>query len=86
MKKIFKILLILAAIIILGLGLAFLLIYGPNFGICLKKPSPQEYVGQAVKFMDNQGIYSAADEWKIERDETLKKAEDISSYEETYVL
>lgn len=86
MKKIFKILAISAVIIILGLGLAFALIYGPNFGIYLKKPSPQEYVQQAVKFMDDQGIYSGTDEWKTVRDETLKKAADIDSYEESYAL
>lgn len=86
MKKIFKILLISAVVIMLGLGLAFTLIYGPNFGIYLKKPSPQEYVQQAVKFMDDQGIYSDTDEWKTVREETLKKAADISSYEESYTL
>lgn len=84
MKRGFKILLVSAVVIMLGLGLAFVLLYGPSFGIYLKKPSPQEYVQQAVKYMDNQGIYSDSDEWKAVRDETLRKAADIGSYEESY--
>ena len=86
MKKLLKALLILAILAILGLGLAFLLIYGPNFGIYLKKPSPQSYVEQAVKAMDSQGIYSDSTEWKAVREETLEKAAHIGSYEEAYPL
>ena len=44
MKKAFKILIIAAILLVLVLGLAFVYIYGPNFGIYIKKPSPQEYV------------------------------------------
>lgn len=84
MKKAVKIILILLLVIILGLGIAFLLIYGPNFGIYLKKPSPQKYVQQAVEYMDNLGIYSGSDEWQTVKAETLRKAADIDSYEESY--
>lgn len=86
MKKAIKIILILAIVIIIGLGAAFVFIYGPNFGIYIKKPSAQEYVQQAVNFMDGQGIYSDTDEWKTVRAETLEKAESASSYEDTYDL
>ena len=86
MKKIFKIILIFSAIVILGFSAAFVLIYGPSFGIYLKKPSPQEYVSQAVKYMDNLGIYSSSDEWAVVRDETLRKAAKINSYEEAYPI
>lgn len=86
MKKIIIKLAAAAVIIMLGLVLAFGFIYGPNFGIYLKKPSPQEYVQQAVKFMDSQGIYSDTDEWKTVQKETLEKAENAGSYEELYPL
>lgn len=84
MKKAIKIIIISAVLITLGLGIAFLLIYGPSFGIYLKKPSPQEYVQQAVKDMDNLGIYSDSDKWQTVKAETLEKAADIASYEESY--
>ncbi len=61
-EKFLIILLILAVVTILVLRAAIVLIYGPNFGIYLKKPSPHGYVQQTVKFMDSQGIYSATDE------------------------
>lgn len=86
MKKTLIRLLITAAIIIFAAVLAFLFIYGPNFGIYLKKPDAQEYVRQAVKFMDAQGIYSETEKWKTVREETLKKATAIGSYEEAYPL
>lgn len=86
MKKAIKIILISVLLIVIGLGAAFVFLYGPNFGIYIKKPSAQEYVQQAVKFMDSQGIYSETDEWKTVRAETLEKAENAASYEETYEI
>lgn len=86
MKKLIRNILILLLVGVIGITVAFVLIYGPNFGIYLRKPSPQEYVQQAVKFMDNQGIYSDTDEWRVVRNETIDKASTMSSYEDTYEL
>ena len=86
MKKILKILIIALILLVLVLGLAFVYIYGPSFGIYIKKPSPQEYVEKAVQFMDSQGIYSDSDEWKAVREETLGKAASLGSYEEAYPI
>lgn len=86
MKKIIKTVLILALVLIIGVGTFFVLNYGSNFGIYLRKPTPQEYVQQAIKFMDSQGIYSGEAEWKTVREETLQKSADIGSYEEAYPL
>ena len=62
MKK--KILIISAVLltVVLAVLFFFLLIYGPNFGIYLQKPSPQDYGERALAFMDN-GYYSSTEEW-----------------------
>lgn len=86
MKKLLKALLTIVLLLVLCLVFAFVLLYGPNFGIYLKKPDPQQYVQQAVKYMDTQGIYSDTGEWNSVREETLRQAEAISSYEESYPL
>ena len=56
--------LILSAILlafVLAVLFFFLLLYGPNFGIYLRKPSPQAYGELALAFMEN-GYYSSAEE------------------------
>ena len=52
-----KILIFSAALltVVLALLLAFLLLYGPNFGIYLRKPSPQAY-GERALALDRKSV------------------------------
>lgn len=86
MKKAIKILIILIIVAVLALAAAFLVQYGENFGIYLKKPTPQAYVEKAVSFMDTQGIYAETDEWQTVKAETLEQAQDVDSYEASYEM
>ena len=63
MKKKFLILLAALLAVVLAVLFAFLLLYGPNFGVYLRKPSPQAYGERALAFMEN-GYYSSAEEWR----------------------
>lgn len=86
MKKALKILAIVIVAAVLLLGGAFVALYGENFGIYLKKPTPQAYVEKAVGIMGSQGIYADTDEWKAAKAETLAAAADAASIEETFGL
>ena len=80
--------LILSAIllaVVLAVLFFFLLLYGPNFGIYLRKPSPQAYGERALAFMEN-GYYSSAEEWweaKASAQDALRAAQ---SYEDTWPI
>ena len=80
--------LILSAILlafVLAVLFFFLLLYGPNFGIYLRKPSPQDYGERALAFMEN-GYYSSAEEWweaKASAQDALRAAQ---SYEDTWPI
>ena len=80
--------LILSAILlafVLAVLFFFLLLYGPNFGIYLRKPSPQAYGERALAFMEN-GYYSSAEEWweaKASAQDALRAAQ---SYEDTWPI
>lgn len=58
--------------------------YGPNFGIYILPQSPKQYVKQAVKLMDQQGIYADSAEWQDMKVTALEKAEKVSSFEESH--
>jgi len=85
MKK--KTLILSAALlaVVLAVLFAFLLLYGPNFGVYLRKPSPQAYGERALAFMEN-GYYSSAEEWweaKASAQDALRAAQ---SYEDTWPI
>ena len=76
-----------AVILILMLAgvLAFLLRYGPSFGIYLRRPSPQAYVKAALSFMEN-GYYSSTEEWMQAKAEALEELSEVISYEDTWPI
>lgn len=59
--------------------------YGPAFGIYIHKPTAEEYVQQAVSYMNN-GIYANTEEWQTVREDVLEKAKKIESYEQAHEL
>jgi hypothetical protein len=63
MKKKNLILPALLLAVVLAAIIAFLLLYGPTFGIYLRRPSPQAYGERALAFMEN-GYYSFTEEWR----------------------
>lgn len=86
MKKAVIIIITVIIVITLGLGFTFVYLYGPNFGVYLKKPDTLQYVEQALKFMDSQGIYSGSEEWENVKNEILSEADEKETFEETYPL
>ena len=85
MKK--KILILLAALlaVVLAVLFAFLLLYGPNFGVYLRKPSPQAYGERALAFMEN-GYYSSAEEWREAKAAAQDALRSAQSYEDTWPI
>ena len=80
--------LILSAILlafVLAVLFFFLLIYGPNFGIYLRKPSPQNYGERALAFMDN-GYYSSAEAWREAKAAAGDALRSAQSYEDTWPI
>ena len=82
-----KILIFSAALlaVVLALLLAFLLLYGPNFGIYLRKPSPQAYGERALAFMEN-GYYYSAEEWREAKAAAQDALRSAQSYEDTWPI
>lgn len=70
---------VLALILVAVLGLWKL---GPNYGIYLFPPSPQQYAEQALKQMD-QGYYATGPEWEEARERAIEATRDADSYEAT---
>ena len=85
MKK--KPLIFSAVLLALALAVlfAFLLLYGPNFGIYLRKPSAQSYGERALAFMEN-GYYSAAEEWREAKAAAQDALRTAQSYEDTWPI
>ena len=85
MKK--RILILPAALLVLiiAVSFAFLQLYGPNFGIYLHKPGPQEYGERALAFMDN-GYYSLTEDWREEKSAALEALQTAQSYEDTWPI
>ena len=80
--------LILSAILlafVLAVLFFFLLLYGPNFGIYLRKPSPQDYGERALAFMDN-GYYSSAEAWREAKAAAQDALRAAQSYEDTWPI
>ena len=85
MKK--KLLIILAPLLVLLLaaGVVFLALYGPSFGIYLRRPSPQAYGERALSFMEN-GYYASAGEWTEAKAEAREALSAAQSYEDTWPI
>ena len=83
MKK--KPLIFSAVLLALAVLFAFLLLYGPNFGIYLRKPSAQSYGERALAFMEN-GYYSAAEEWREAKAAAQDALRTAQSYEDTWPI
>lgn len=82
MKRFFKILLILSALVIV-LTLLFLYKYGPNFNIYLFPPSVKQYVDGALAKMNN-GINTKSKEWNETKSKVYDITKNMKSYEETH--
>ena len=85
MKKKFLILLAALLAVVLAVLFAFLLLYGPNFGVYLRKPSPQSYGERALAFMEN-GYYSSAEEWREAKATAQDALRSAQSYEDTWPI
>ena len=85
MKKKFLILLAALLAVVLAVLFAFLLLYGPNFGVYLRKPSPQAYGERALAFMEN-GYYSSAEEWREAKATAQDALRSAQSYEDTWPI
>lgn len=84
MKK--KLLIIFTLIIVLlAAGVIFLALYGPNFGIYLRRPSPEAYGERALSFMDN-GYYASGAEWAEAKAEAYAALSAAQSYEDTWPI
>ena len=83
-----KRILILSAVLlaaVLAVLFAFLLLYGPSFGIYLRKPSPQDYGERALAFMEN-GYYSSTEEWRQAKAGAQDALRTAQSYEDTWPI
>ena len=65
--------------------LAFLFLYGPSFGIYLRKPSPQAYGELALSFMDN-GYYAPTEEWQGAKAAAQEALLSAHSYEDCWPI
>lgn len=83
-KKILIFSAVLLAVVLTAL-FVFLLLYGPNFGIYLRKPRAQDYGERALAFMEN-GYYSSTEAWweaKAAARDALRTAQ---SYEDAWPI
>lgn len=81
-KKIILIPLIIV-ILLLGVGLLGVKKFGPMFGFYLVPPSAEDYVDEALLFMNN-GIYAKDEAWPEAQKKAREKTKGAKSYEETY--
>ena len=68
------------ALIVLLIG--FLAYFGPDYGIFLFPPSPQDYARSVVRKLDF-GLYTDKD-WENEKKKALEKLESAKTYQDTY--
>ena len=85
MKKKIPILLAAFLVLVIAVFFAFFLLYGPNFGIYLHKPGPQDYGERALAFMDN-GYYSSTEDWKEKKAAAQEALHAAHSYEDTWPI
>lgn len=88
MKKAGRILTAVLAVILVctaGLGIYAVKNYGANFGIYLGKPSVEQYMEQAIGFME-QGMYTEGEQWQKMKEYLRTEAKTKNSYEECYDL
>ena len=62
---------------------AFVLLYGPSFGVYLRRPSPKRYGEIALGFLEN-GYYTKTQEWQQVKEEVRQALEGAKSYEDTW--
>ncbi len=82
MKKI----LIAASVVLVLLAagvLALIWRYGPNYGVYLKAPSPEEYGQNALSAMNAYGLYARGEAWQNAYAEARKALKGVSSYQDT---
>ena len=85
MKKKLRIILALLLVLLLAAGVGFLALYGPSFGIYLRRPSPQAYGEHALSFMEN-GYYTSTEEWTEAKAEAREALSAAQSYEDTWPI
>ena len=76
---------VLVLVVLCIAAIAAVAVYGSRLGIYLVPPSPEQYVENALRIMD-QGIYADGDEWETARAEALARASEIGSYEDAHEL
>jgi len=69
-------------LVLLALLIGFLAYFGPDYGIFLFPPSPQDYARSVVKKLDF-GLYTDKD-WENEKKKSLEKLESAKTYQDTY--
>ena len=67
---------------LLALLIGFLAYFGPDYGIFLFPPSPQDYARSVVKKLDF-GLYTDKN-WENEKKKALEKLESAKTYQDTY--
>ncbi|MGQ3381100.1 S41 family peptidase [Priestia endophytica] len=82
MKKIWKWLLGILAIIVISLGL-FIFKYGPNFNIYLIPPTPEKYGEIALNKMETIGLYTNTDKWKSAKEKATSEIKKATSIDNT---
>ena len=85
MKKIILIISAVLLAIVMAFLFTFLLLYGPNFGIYLRKPGAQSYGERALAFMEN-GYYSTTEEWREAKAAACSALRAAQSYEDTWPI
>ena len=83
MKKKLIVILVLLFAAVLATIFSFLLVFGPSFGIWLRRPSPQDYGERALAFMEN-GYYTSSESWKEARAAARDALKEAQSYEDTW--
>lgn len=85
MKKKLIVILVLLFAAVLAAIFSFLLLFGPSFGIWLRRPSPQDYGERALAFMEN-GYYTSSESWKEARAAARDALNEAQSYEDTWPI
>lgn len=71
-------------LVLLALLIGFLAYFGPDYGIFLFPPSPQDYARSVVKKLDF-GLYTDKD-WENEKKKALEKLESAKTYQDTHPI
>ena len=83
MKNVLKILAVIG-IVFLSLLCYGLYRYGPNFGVWILPPSPQDYGKFAISRMENLGLYAQGEKWDREEAKAIRQIKSAKTYKDTY--